>query len=179
MTWPLVVFLHGSGERGNDPAKLCNCPVFQRKLPAIVIAPQCLPSRGWDPEAIVNLIREMQSDYHVNRRRIYLIGNSMGGYGTWQTAAKYPEIFAAIVPICGGGETAQASALARLPIWAFHGERDKTVPLNESVRLVEAIRRSGGTPQLSILPGAGHGIRTAVCGRDDLWKWLLSQERSD
>lgn len=177
-TWPLVVFLHGSGDRGNDIADLQALKPFQLKLPAIVAAPQCLPSCSWEPQAVARFIENLASRYSVDRDRIYLVGYSMGGYGTWRTAATYPELFAAIVPICGGGEPENASTLAGIPVWTFHGAEDKVVPVAQTEGMVDSIRNAGGQPQLTILHHAGHGICDDVCGRADLWKWLLEQHRS-
>ena len=177
--WPLVVFLHGSGQRGHSPDILRDWgpyPYIKRaSLPAIVAAPQCLPMRHWEPQAVVKFVESLASRYHVNGEQIYLVGYSMGGYGVWQTAAAHPTRFAAIVPICGGGDPDDTGSLTDFPIWAFHGERDEVVPVAESERMVEAIRAAGGSPRLTVLPNAGHGICHEVCERTDLWKWLLRQ----
>ena len=175
--WPLVVFLHGSGERKYDAAIVHGRDVLRQRLPAIVAAPTCLPSCGWAPDAVAELIQCIASGYHVDRNRIYLVGYSMGGYGAWETAAAHPELFAAIVPISGGGDPNQAKPLTRLAIWAFHGENDKAVKVEESQRMIEAVRREGGEPRLTILPKEGHGICGSVCDRTDLWEWLFQQRR--
>jgi predicted peptidase len=175
--WPLVVFLHGSGERGKDPNILRDQGPFRQDLPAIVAAPQCLPSYDWESNAVAGLIQYIVSRYHVDRARIYLVGYSMGGYGTWATAASHPELFAAIVPISGGGSNV-AKTLAAMPVWAFHGEKDKAVPVAESERVIEAIRNAGGNPRLTILRGEGHSICRVVCDRADLWEWLFQQHHS-
>jgi predicted peptidase len=175
--WPLVVFLHGSGERGKDPELLRSQGPFRQDLPAIVAAPQCLPSYNWDSNAVAGLIQHIVSRYSVDRTRIYLLGYSMGGYGTWQTAASHPELFAAIVPISGGGDPDEAKTLTAVPVWAFHGESDKVVPVAESERMVDAIRKAGGEPKLTVIPEAGHGICDSVCSRPDIWEWLFQQRR--
>jgi prepilin-type N-terminal cleavage/methylation domain-containing protein/prepilin-type processing-associated H-X9-DG protein len=154
--WPLVVFLHGSGERGRDPSILRDQRPFRQKLPAIVVSPQCLPSYSWEPDVIAAFIKYIALRYHVDPQRIYLVGYSMGGYGTWAAAAIHPELFAAIVPIAGGGETSHARALAALPIWAFHGANDKVVLIAESERMIAALRVAGGQAKLRILPNEGH-----------------------
>lgn len=143
--WPLVVFLHGAGKRANDPNTLRGRGLFPQKLPAIVAGPQCLPSRIWQPDAVADLVEYVASQYYVDRLRIYLVGYSMGGYATWETAARYPELFAAIVPIAGSGEPNVAQALAGVPIWAFHGEKDKAVPAVESERVLGRSALSAGS----------------------------------
>jgi len=176
-SWPLVVFLHGSGDRGIDPTKVRDCGVLRRGLPAIVIAPQCLPSIGWEPDAIAGLVEHVSSKYRVDRNRLYLIGYSMGGYGTWRTAVSYPKLFAAIVPICGGGDPQQAKEIINVPVWAFHGEKDDVVPVAASQRMIDAIQHLGGHPKLTIIPDGGHGIGDSVLRGDDLWQWLFNQTR--
>ena len=175
--WPLVVFLHGAGDRGNDPSMVDDCGTLYRRLPAIVVIPQCLPSIVWKADAVAALIQHVASSYRVDRKRIYLLGCSMGGYGTWRTADAHPELFAAIVPICGGGSSEQATSLVAIPTWAFHGEKDSVVPVTESERMIAAIRKVGGHPKLTIIPSAGHGICASVCDRADLWEWLFKQRR--
>jgi predicted peptidase len=175
--WPLIVFLHGSGERRNDVTIRHGQDVLRQRLPAIVAAPTCLPSCGWAPDAVAKLIQCIALGYHVDRNRIYLVGYSMGGYGAWETAAAHPELFAAIVPISGGGDPDKAKQQTRLAIWAFHGENDKAVAVEESQRMIQAVRRAGGEPRLTILPKEGHGICGAVCDRTDLWEWLFQQRR--
>jgi predicted peptidase len=179
---PLIVFLHGSGHRGSDPERVSSTgPLAEvtngTHFPAIVVAPQCHSGGDWQPAAVVHMIEQVESAYRVDRQRIYLVGYSMGGYGAWGTAAAYPELFAAIVPICGGGDVETAKSLASVPVWDFHGENDEVVPLVESKKMVTAIRAAGGQPRLTVLPEAGHGICEAVFRRSDLWDWLLAQQR--
>ncbi len=183
-SWPLVAFLHGSGDRGNDATVLRGSGPFAlvnsgTELPAIIAAPQCLPNCDWQPDAVSRFIAHVASTYHVDRKRIYLIGYSLGGYGTWRTAAAHPELFAAIVPICGGGEPDDTVALADTPVWAFHGGKDDVVPVKVSERIIESIRVAGGQPRLTVIPDAGHGICESVCGRTDLWDWLFQQNLQD
>jgi predicted peptidase len=172
-----VVFLHGSGYRGNDPTIILSQDIFNRKLPAIVVAPQCLPSLSWNPEVVADLIRYIASQYPVDRKQIYLTGHSMGGYGTWETAKAYPDLFAALVPLSAGGNPEDAPSFANVAVWAFHGAKDKTIPVAECERMIDAIREAGGRPKLTIIPGAGHAICKTVCQRSDLWKWLFQQRR--
>lgn len=177
--WPLVVFLHGSGERGTDPQRLRNIGPLSLKLPAIVAVPQCVPDSSWQPTDVAALVDHLATRYHVERRRVYLVGYSMGGFGVVATAAACPEKFAAIVPIVGGRGAADTTQLSQVPLWAFHGAQDKAVPLQESERLVQQILQAGGQAKLTILPDAGHGICDEVCRRDDLWQWLFAQRRTD
>lgn len=175
--WPLVVFLHGSGQRGDDPRMLRERGPLPLQLPAIVVAPQCLPSSSWQPDAVAAFVEQVASRYHVDRRRIYLVGYSMGGYGAWHTAATYPDLFSAIVPIASSGEPNNAQAVANVSVWAFHGAKDEAIPSTESERMVEATRAAGGQPRLTILPDAAHGICEDVCERADLWEWLFKQSK--
>jgi predicted peptidase len=103
----------------------------------------------------------------------------MGGDGTWKTAAIHPNLFAAIVPICGSGDSDDAKVLAGIPLWAFHGAKDETVPVEDSLQMIEAIRKAGGKPKLTVIPEAGHGICRSVCSRADLWTWLFKQHRAE
>jgi predicted peptidase len=182
-SWPLVVFLHGSGERGNDPTTLRGQGPFaivqKEALPAILVAPHCQPDNQWQPDSVAAFIEHVASHYRADRERIYLVGYSMGGYGTWQTAAEHSELISAIVPISGGGDLNDARSLAQIPVWAFHGAEDKVVPVTESERMIDAIQAAGAKPKFTILPDAGHGICEEVCSRSDLWKWLLRQRRND
>ena len=176
-SWPLVVFLHGSGERGDEPNVVRRQWPFPEKLPAIVAAPQCLPSYSWDANDVAGLVRWATSKYRVDRERIYLVGYSMGGTGAWRTAAAFSDLFAAAVPISGSGDVESAKKLARLPVWAFHGADDRVVPVGESKRMIESIRDAGGDAKLTIIPDAGHGICDSVCSRADLWQWMRAQKR--
>lgn len=117
----------------------------------------------------------MTSRYRVDSKRIYLVGYSMGGYAAWKTASAYPDLFAAIVPISGGGETTNAHSLVPISIWAFHGAADKIVPLEENERMVQSVRKSGGRAQLTIFPHEGHSICDHVLNEPDLWNWLFRQ----
>ena len=176
--WPLVVFLHGSGERGTDPDRLRKIGPLRLKLPVIIAVPQCLPSCSWEPDAVAELVESVASCYSVDRRRIYLMGFSMGGFSVVQTVAAYPDLFAAVVPISGGGNPADGEKLRSLPVWAFHGAIDKTVPLNQSEQMIDAIDKAGGKAKLTVLPNVGHSICDTVCSRADLWQWLIKQHRS-
>lgn len=178
---PLVVHLHGAGERGTDLA-IVRGQSLPRQIdkglhpPAVVASPQCPPDHIWDAPKVLAVIDYLQRQFNIDPRRISLTGYSMGGSATWRTAALNPRRFAAIVPICGGGETAWAAQLAGMPIWAFHGQRDQTVPVSESITMVDAIRGAGGTPQLTVYPEGQHNVWDDVYQNTELLAWLWSQQ---
>jgi len=183
--WPVILFLHGAGERGSDlrkvkkhgPPKI----VEKRKdFPFIVVSPQC-PKDDWWPdktEMLINLLDDIVARYNVDTERIYLTGLSMGGFGTWTLATKYPERFAAIAPICGGGKPIFAARLKDIPIWAFHGAKDKVVPLSESEEMVNAVNSKGGNAKLTVYPDAGHDCWTVTYNNQQLYDWFLQHKRS-
>lgn len=180
--WPLVLFLHGSGESGSDLAKvkvhgLPKLAESNGPFPFILVSPQC-PGRGWDSTVLNALLDSIIKEYHVDKDRVYLTGLSMGGYGTWSLAAAHPEKFAAIAPICGGGNPADAGKLAKLPIWVFHGAKDPTVPLKRSEEMVEALKAAGGNPKFTVYPDAAHDSWTATYNDPEFYKWLLAQKRT-
>lgn len=180
--WPLVLFLHGSGESGSDLAKvkIHDPPKLVESngpFPFILVSPQS-PGRGWNPDVLNALLETLIKQYRVDKDRVYLTGLSMGGYGTWMLAAAHPEKFAAIAPICGGGSPADAKALAKLPIWVFHGAKDNTVPLRHSEEMVEALKAAGGNPKFTVYPDAGHDSWTATYNDPEFYIWLLAQKRS-
>jgi predicted peptidase len=182
--WPLVVFLHGAGERGDDlekvkvhgPPKL----IEQGKaFPAIVISPQCPAGRWWHAQVLelTALVDEIAAQYKVDEDRVYLTGLSMGGFGTWALAAYTPERFAALVPICGGGEVLAARALTKTPIWVFHGAKDPIVPLARSETMVEGLKRLKAEPKFTVYPDAAHDSWTATYDNPEVWEWLFAQQR--
>ncbi len=180
--WPLLVFLHGAGERGSDvnqvkkhgPPKLV---AAGQDLPFIVLSPQCAERSSWQPEALSKLIDEIAAKYKVDPDRIYLTGLSMGGFGTFALAAAHPEKFAAIVPICGGGDPKSVERFKALPAWVFHGAKDDAVPLSQSERMVEALKAAGGDVQFTVYPEAGHDSWTATYENPKVFEWLLAQKR--
>lgn len=180
--WPLVLFLHGSGESGTnlDKVKVHGPPkIVEAKgsFPFILVSPQS-PGRGWNPDVLNALLDKLIKQYRVDKDRVYITGLSMGGYGTWALAAAHPEKFAAIAPICGGGNPADAAKLAKLPIWVFHGAKDTTVPLRRSEEMVEAIKAAGGNPRFTVYPEAAHDAWTATYDNPEFYEWLLAQKRT-
>ncbi len=190
--WPLILFLHGAGERGSDVWKVAihGPPSFatnKADFPFIILSPQCPEGRTWSRDIVLKLLDEIMANYAVDPQRVYLTGLSMGGYGTWDLGLSHPERFAAIVPICGGGETItallasreKADALKSLGIWAFHGAKDPVVPLAESERMVEAAKRFGVKEvKLTVYPEANHNAWTETYNNPELYKWLLEHRRA-
>jgi predicted peptidase len=181
--WPLILFLHGAGERGDDlrqlekhgPPKI----VKQKDMPFIVVSPQC-PKDSWWPkenEVLVNLLDDIVSRYNVDESRIYLTGLSMGGYGSWSLGCDHPERFAAIAPICGGGEPFFGRKLKDTPVWAFHGAKDTVVPLKKTEDMVKAIKEAGGDAKLTVYPQAGHDSWTETYNKPELYEWFLKHSK--
>jgi len=200
---PLVLFLHGAGERGSDnvqqlkylPTWLAD-PAARKRRPAFVLAPQCRMDERWvdvswadgkstphPATPTVDLAAAMQALDDVMRReavdpaRIYLTGLSMGGFGTWDMAVRRPELFAALLPVCGGGDEQTAARIADLPIWCFHGDADQAVPVRRSRDMIAAVRAAGGRPVYSELPGVGHDSWTPAYRDEFVLDWLFSQRR--
>lgn len=182
--WPMILFLHGAGESGDDlekvkkhgPPKI----VETKDMPFIVVSPQSPGGirRGWNTDALNALLDEIESKYKVDKDRVYLTGLSMGGYGSWSLAAAHPERFAAVVPICGGGDPATAKKIKDLPIWVFHGGKDRTVPLKRSEDMVNALKEAGAAEvKFTVYPDAGHDSWTETYNNPDLYEWLLKHKR--
>ncbi|MCA8989785.1 MAG: prolyl oligopeptidase family serine peptidase [Planctomycetaceae bacterium] len=180
--WPLLVFLHGAGERGNNleqvkkhgPPKLI---AAGKQFPFIVASPQC-PDRGWwEPVALEALIDELCEKHKVDQDRIYITGLSMGGFGTWRLAAYMPDRLAAIAPICGGGVPYLAREFSKLPTWAFHGAKDSVIPVEQSEVMVNALKNLGGNARLTVYPEANHDSWTETYDNPELYEWLLKQKR--
>lgn len=180
--WPLVLFLHGVGERGSDlelvkkhgPPKLI---AAGKTFPFIMVAPQCPDNQWWSEDVLSALLDRIEADYRVDKSRVYLTGLSMGGFGTWRLAAANPGRFAAIAPICGGGDTGTVCALKDTPVWAFHGARDMLVPLQESQKMVDKLKSCGGDATLTVYPEAEHDSWTETYENPELYSWMLSHSR--
>jgi predicted peptidase len=182
-SWPLMLFLHGAGERGDDlelvkkhgPPKMVET---KPDFPFILVSPQCPRDQWWEPMELSALLDAVVDEYKVDTDRIYVTGLSMGGFGSWALAAHEPKRFAAIVPICGGGEPLWARLFSHLPVWAFHGAKDSVVPLERSEEMVDALKKRGSDVRLTVYPEAGHDAWTETYANPDLVTWLLQQKRS-
>jgi predicted peptidase len=181
--WPLLVFLHGSGERGNDlnlvkkhgPPKLIE---EGKQFPFIVVSPQA-PRRGWDPDSLNALVDDLLVKYHVDKNRVYLTGLSMGGSGTWSLAAAHPEKFAAIVPICGAGDPEEAEKLKAIPTWIFHGAKDSDVSVRRFDEMVKALKDAGAKSLgFTLYPDTEHDSWTKTYENPELYEWLLKHTRA-
>ena len=189
--WPLMIFLHGAGERGSELKKVAvhgppKIVKSQPDFPFIVVSPQCPENQSWSNDLVLALMDEIIATHQVDTNRVYLTGLSMGGFGTWSLALQYPERFAAVAPICGGGNTIDAlltpkrktTALKTLGVWAFHGAKDSVVKPSESERMVDALKRVGVTDlQLTVYPEAQHDSWTETYANPKLYEWFLAHER--
>jgi predicted peptidase len=180
---PLIIFLHGRDQRGNDLEllKIRALPQLLEKtadFPFIVVSPQCPDHSFWSTETdgIMALLDEIISLYPVDDTRIYLTGLSMGGYGAWDLAMKYPERFAALATVCSGGIVEKAHVLKNLPVWAFHGAKDNIVPMQDTINMVEALKLSDGNIKLTIYPDAEHDSWTETYKNNLLYEWFLQHQ---
>lgn len=200
--YPLVLFLHGAGERGsNNVAQLKNGVLefakddLQARYPAFVVVPQVPQNNKWsdtDWRALqadlppkpsdslrmtMELLKALREEFSIDGERIYVTGVSMGGYGTWDAICRYPGFFAAAAPVCGGGDEKQAELIKDLPIWCFHGDKDSAVPVVRSRNMIEALRQAGGAPKYTELPGVGHNAWDYAYGDPALFDWLFAQKQ--
>jgi len=203
--YPLVVFLHGAGERGSDnnlQLKWCvndfAKPDMQAKHPCFVVVPQC-PKGGkwvdtpWDQSrsfpmpaepspsmrSLIGLIDRLEREMPIDSNRLYLGGLSMGGYGVWDLVARQPKRFAAAFPICGGGDPAKAKSIAHIPLWVFHGAEDEIVPVARSQEMIDALKSAGAkSVRFSNYPGVGHHSWLNAFAEPELSDWLFSQRRT-
>jgi predicted peptidase len=153
----------------------------RRTFPFVIVSPQCPTNAAWvwQLDSLTALLDEVTARYKIDPDRVSVTGLSMGGFGTWALAAHSPERFAAIVPICGGGEPTSMVRLKRLPIWTFHGALDEIVPLARTQELVDALRKAGGNVKFTIYPELEHDSWTVTYENPDVWQWLLAQRRAD
>ena len=202
--YPLIFFLHGAGERGSEnKAQMRHFPELWRRrdfatqFDVFVLAPQCRREKKWvdvpwstttssplpkqssaDMRAALAALDATIKAYPVDTSRIYLTGLSMGGYGSWYLAARYPKRFAAVGPVCGGGPEANAKNLAGVPIWAWHGDADRSVPVARTRNMIAAIRKAGGTPKYTELKGVAHDSWVQAYQPGGLLRWMLRQRRA-
>ena len=182
--WPLVIYLHGAGARGEDALRVRG-EGLPRMLDEgadfsfIVIAPVCRPDRHWQSDAVVGLLDEVCGEFPIDERRIYLAGFSMGAFGVWETAKAIPNRVAALLPIAGGGEPEGLGAFRGLPIWAFHGDVDEVVPISSTRKMVEAAAAAGADAELTVLKGRGHGVCNFVFSQAGAIKWLTMQRKPE
>jgi predicted peptidase len=183
----LILFLHGSGEQGDDGAKQSSVglgPAIKADpaawAPFITVLPQKPKARdGWPAhEALMlGVVEKTKKEYKIDEKRLYLTGLSMGGNGSWILAGKHPGMWAAVAPICGWGKPADAPKLKDLPVWAFHGDKDTAVPLKGSQDMIDAIKAAGGDPKLSVYPGVGHNSWDKAYREEKLGEWFLLHSR--
>lgn len=180
--WPLILFLHGAGERGDELERvkcngLPNIVDSMEEFPFIVISPHC-PANTWWIREVDNLnifLDEILDSYNIDKKSVFLTGISMGGYGTWHFGMAYPEKFAAIAPICGGGMAWNAETLKNVPVWAFHGAKDNVVSITETESMVNALKSCGCDVTYTIYPEADHDSWTETYKNPELYKWLLDK----
>jgi predicted peptidase len=201
--FPLVVFLHGRDQRGRDNrAQLKFLPEWmamdenRRRYPCYLLAPQCRDDAFWvesprgipgaarppaslQMQAVMSAIDDVTRNFPVDLARQYLTGLSMGGYATWELGTRLAERWAAVAPICGGGDDLYADRLSEVPVWAWHGTADDEVPVRKTQRMIAALRAAGGHPRYTELEGAGHDVWTqAYRDADGVVAWMFEQRRS-
>lgn len=198
--YPLVLFFHGAGERGtNNRSQLVHgmrefaSDARRDAYPCFVVAPQCPDGDQWvatpwsapahtmpaEPtrplRLALELVAALEKELPIDSQRLYVTGLSMGGFGVWDALQRYPQRFAAGVPICGGGDTALAARMAHVPIWAFHGAEDGAVQPRRSRDMIAALKQAGGTPRYTEYPKTGHDAWTATYRDPELYAWLFAQ----
>lgn len=176
---PLLIFLHGMGERGNDLSKLKvhGPPSFlgnRKDFPFITISPQCPDTVYWNTDILLPFYDEILDRYPVDKKRVYITGLSMGGYGTWGSVIARPDLFAAAAPICGGGDPSKLEAAKDIPIWVFHGAKDRVVPIVRSEEMVNRLKELGSNVKFTVYPDANHDSWTETYANPKLYEWFLS-----
>lgn len=180
---PLVIYLHGAGSRGGRLEQMGRAGAVKeieagRALPAAVVAPQCHADHWFSLfETLCEFVDALRRQPGIDESRVYITGCSMGGFTAWQLACVHPEWFAALVPVCGGGQEWYAYRLKGMPIWAFHGLLDDTVPVEESVKMARAAQRNGADVRLTIYPDVRHEAWEGAFADDRMWAWLLAQRK--
>ncbi len=202
-SYPLVIFYHGAGERGDDNVKTLVHGMndfasddIMDKYPCFVVAPQCpegvqwvdtpwsadahtMPEKPTEPMRLsLELITSLQSEFSIDENRLYVTGLSMGGFGAWDAVQRQTNRFAAAVPICGGGDPAFARKLSHLPVWAFHGAADTAVKPKRSRDMIAALKAAGGSPKYTEYPGVGHNAWAATYANREMYAWLFAQKKT-
>jgi hypothetical protein len=180
---PAILYLHGAGEKGTDLKRvidLCGVVRYARRhedFPFLVIVPQCPVRTDWHPVLVKAILDDAMAKYPIDADRVYLTGVSMGGYGTWETLTEYPDLFAATVPICGGGDPRDVQRIKDVPIWMFHGDEDTMVTPEDDDATFAAMKAAGARARYTRAAGYGHAVQTVAYYDDALYPWLLQQKR--
>lgn len=187
--YPIIIWLHGSGSIGRDNFKQISqaslrgthtwtAPQIQAKYPAFVLAPQSRTG-SWASEMqrVLAILDSVKNEFNIDATRVYIAGQSMGGFGTWYFITARPDLFAAAVPLCGGGDPSRASVIANIPIWAFHGAEDPTVPATQSRKMIAAIQQAGGSPRYTEYKGVKHEVWFKAFQEKGLIDWLFAQHK--
>ncbi len=181
--FPVILFLHGSGSTGDDGQKQVKGGLakhirdVKEKFPFITVFPQA-KTKGWGAKGdngkrAMAILEEVEKKYKTDKKRVYLTGLSMGGFGTWSLAAAHPERWAAIAPICGGGDPNSAAKFKELPCWCFHGDADPTVKVEKSREMIKALKDAGGKPKYTEYPGVDHNSWDRAYATAELYSWFL------
>jgi len=178
--YPLLIFLHGAPQRGNNIDKLKQTALPYElennmlKLSMIVIAPQCPENESWNSFLLYDLLIEIFKNHQINRKRIYLTGFSMGGFGTLKFAKDYPKLFAAIAPVCSGGSIYIAEKIHHIPAWFFHGKKDKIIPIEKTQEVIDQLKKFNADLKFTIYPDLAHNVWTKTYKNVALYEWFLS-----
>ena len=195
--YPLVLFLHGAAGLGDDNARQFNggnevpplaltTEAAQARFPHYVLVPQCPRGQSWSSYSdgvsvplrlTMDVVKSLPREFPIDPRRLYVVGVSMGGRGVWETLLRYPNVFAAAVPICAAGDAVGINKLKDLPIWCFHGAADTTVPVDYARKAMEALRKAGGHPKYTEYPGVGHDSYRNAFQEPELLPWLFAQHK--
>jgi predicted peptidase len=181
--WPLVLFLHGSGERGDDleKVKIHGPPKLAaggKEFPFILVSPQCPANSTWNAAELDKLVDELTGKLRVDRQRLYVTGLSMGGGGTWRLIGMQPEKYAAAMPLCGRGDLATAEKMAKTPFWVLVGDQDRAETVQNCRDMPAALTKAGGEAKLTVYPGVGHDCWTQTYNNPEVYEWLLSHRRT-
>jgi predicted peptidase len=191
--YPLIIWLHGAGGAGRDNVSQISRDQIpgthtwtkaqnQAKYPSFVLVPQNpgpwvdrLDQLSSALMLVLEILESVKAEFNIDAERIYVAGQSDGGYGTWNLITQRPDLFAAAIPLCGGGDPKTAARIARMPLWVFHGRRDDVIPVNESRKMIEAIQKAGGHPRYTEYPNADHNIWKRTFNEPEIVSWLFAQ----